>query len=426
MPHFASIRARGALLAAIAVALSACDDRLDPVSTSPRDLPHDIQTSLTSSSSFVITSLSLSSKTIVIDGPVVTYTTTIFSSAKSFRGLTVRAYFVQQQVRHQVGDQGIPCAFGGSTCTYTNPIQTPGVVPGPALFELQLLDTSGVVRSTSDVGVTLVAGQSIVSANLSSDTFVVGGPLASDSITLRNQGPSLSGVAIEGWLVQSGANNARRATGGGVVQCGSGSGILPNGICTLSSVVSASNTSTGTGALIPGSATFELDLSVNGAVVSQATVPVTIRSGATITRLSLDAATSDTVLLEGSSAAYTAALQNIGSSLSGISIQGWLKQGAAQRFAGGTLVGCGGSSGALPNGSCTVASQLTASNNTAGTGTLVTGAATFELQLVDGIGTVLSTASIPMYIIDGPLESPPPTPGTDRFVGTNTRHMATP
>jgi hypothetical protein len=155
---------------------------------------------------------------------------------------------------------------------------------------------------------------------------------------------------------------------------------------------------------------------VNGTVVSQQTVPVTIVSGATITGLSLAAATSDTLLLEDSSAPYTATLQNIGSSVSGISIEGFVTQGTARRFAGGTPVSCGSGSGVLPSGACTVAFQLAASNNTAGAGTLVTGAATFELQLVDASGAVLNTATIPLYVVDGPLESPPVGPGTDGIV----------
>jgi hypothetical protein len=416
MQPFASFRARGALLAAIAVALSACDDPGNPNAPSSRARPQDVQKSLITSASIAITDLSLSSKTIVINGPIVTYTTTISSSTQSFRGLTVRAYFVQNHVRIQVGDQGLPCAFGTVNCTYTNPIQTPGVVPGPAQFELQLLDANGVVQSTRDVGVSLAAGQTINSVILRSNSLVVGGPVVSDSITLVNQQPSVSGVAIQGWLIQSGTNNARRATGGSAVQCGSGSGILPNGFCSMFSVIAASNTSAGTGTLIPGAATFELDLSVNGTVVSQQTVPVTIVSGATITGLSLAAATSDTLLLEDSSAPYTATLQNIGSSVSGISIEGFVTQGTARRFAGGTPVSCGGTSGVLPNGSCTVSSQLSATNNTAGVGTLSTGAATFKLQLVDGSGAVLSTATIPLYIIDGPLESPPVGPGADGVV----------
>jgi hypothetical protein len=420
-----SLRARSAVLAAMAVTLSACDDHGNPNAPSSRLGPQDVQTQLAASESFAIANLTLSSKTVVIDGPLVTYTATIFSSTKSFKGLTVRAYLVQQQVRHAVGDQGVPCGFGSSTCTYTNPLQTSGVVPGSAQFELQLLNASGVV-STSDVGVTLVAPQTISALTLGSTNLVLGGPDTSFSATLQNFGPPISGAAIQGWLVQSGTNNARRAAGGSVVQCGSGSGVLPNGACTLSSSIVASNAGAGTGTLIPGPAMFELDLTVNGIVRAETTMVVSIRAGATITGLTLGAMTSDTLLLEGSSARFTATLQNPGSSLSGISIQGFVTQGTARRFAGGALISCGSGAGVLPSGSCTVASQLAASNNTAGSGTLVTGGATFELQLVDAIGTVLGTANIPLYVIDGPLESGPPSSNTDRIVGTKRGRVRTP
>jgi hypothetical protein len=427
MLSFASFRARGAVFAAIVVALTACDDHLDPNSPSPRARLQDVQTQADTSSSFYISEVSLSGKTVVIAGPPATYTATVVSLTQSFKGLTVRASFIQQRVPHLVGDQGLPCASGSSTCTYTSSIQTPaGLVPGGAIFELQLLDASGVVLSTRDVGVTLAAGQTISALTLSSTSLVVGGLGTSYSTTLQNPDSSLAGVAIQGWLVQSGANNARRAAGGTAVQCGSGSGVLPNGACTLSSVIVASNSTAGTGTLIPGSATFELDLVVNGIVIAQKTAAVSIVAGVSITGLILAPTTSDTLLLEGSGAGYTTTLRNIGSSLSGISIQGWISQGTARRFAGGTPVSCGSSSGVLPNGSCTISSQLAASNNTAGAGTLSTGAATFELQLVDGTGSVLGTATFALYLIDGPLESPPVGPGTNGIVVAKKPRIALP
>jgi hypothetical protein len=426
MHHFPSLGARRVLLAAMAVTLGACDDRVDPHALSSPLRPQDDQHQLAASGTFVISDLSLSSKTVVIDGPLVTYTTTLFSSTASFRGLTVRAYFVQQQVRHAVGDQGVPCAFGSLTCTYTNSVQASGLLPGGAQFELQLLDASGVVVSTRAVGVSLAAGQSISALHLASTDLVLEGPNTSYSATLQNSGPALSGAAVQGWLIQSGANNARRAAGESVVQCGSGSGVLPNGACALSSSIVASNTGAGTGTLVPGPAVFELDLTVNGIVRAETTMVISIRGGATITGLTLGAMTSDTLLLEGSSAPYVATVQNLGSSLSGISIQSFVTQGTARRFAGGTLITCGSSAGVLPSGSCTLASRLAASNNTAGAGTLVTGDATFELQLVDAIGTVLGTASIPIYIIDGPLESGPPGSNSDRIVGTKRGRIGAP
>lgn len=428
MPPFASTRARGATVAAIVLVLAACDNQVNPTSPTPHARQQDVQTQVDTSSAFSISEVILPSKTVVIDGPLMAYTATVISFPQSFKGLLVRSFFVQQQVRHQVGEQGVPCADGSSTCTYTNSVQASGLVPGAALFELQLLDSSGVVVSTRDVGITLVADETISGLIPSSTSLVVGGPLTLYSATIQNPGSIVSGVSVQGWLVQSGANNARRAAGGAAVQCGSGSGVLPTGKCTMFGVIVASNSTAGTGTLVPGPATFELDLIVNGAVVSQKTTSVSIKVGATITGVSLTAGTSDTLLLEAPGAPFTATLQNVGSSVSGISIQGWISQGTTRHFAGGSLVSCGSSAGVLPNGTCTVASQLVATNNTSGTGTLSTGAATFELQLVDGTGTVVSTATMPLYLIDGPLESPPPLPSSDsdRLVGGKKTHIPLP
>ena len=412
MYPFAPTRARLATLAAFVLAFTACDNQINPTSPAPHARQQDIQIQLDTTSTFSISEVSLSSKTVVIDGPLVAYTTTVISLTQSFKGLSVRSFFVQQQVRHQVGDQGVPCAPGSSTCTYTNSVQATGLVPGAALFEQQLVDPSGVVVSTRDVGVTLVSGETISGLIPTSTNLVVGGPLSSYSATIQNSGSSLSGVAVQGWLIQSGVNNARRAAGGQQLLCGAGSGVLPTGKCSTFGIIVTSNSTSGTGTLGPGPATFELDLIVNGAVVSQKTTAVTIVTGATIASLAMASATSDTLLLEASGASVTTTLKNIGSSLSGLSVEGWINQGTSRRFAAGTLVSCGSTAGVLPNGSCVMSLQFVASNNTAGTGTLSAGDAKFQLQLVDATGTVLSSASVALYLIDGPLESPPRLPSS--------------
>lgn len=195
-------------------------------------------------------------------------------------------------------------------------------------------------------------------------------------------------------------------------------GDVPNGTCTFSSTFAATNSTAGPGTLSPGSATFEVDLVVDGAVVAQKTVPVALQSGATITALGLSL-TSNIVLLEGASVAYAATLQNVDVSLSGVSLQGFVRQGGARRFAGAASVSCGSGSAVLPKGTCTVSSQLTATNNSGGKGTLMSGDATFELQLMDGNGALLSIATIPVSIVEGPLGSGPPSAGAsaDRLPG---------
>jgi hypothetical protein len=352
MDLLAPTRARRATIAALVLAFTACDNQINPTSPAPHTRQQDIQTQVDTTFTFSISDVSLSSKTVVIDGSPVAYTTTVVSLTQSYKGLSVRSFFVQQQVRHQVGDQGVPCAFGSSTCTYTNSVQATGLVPGAALFEQQLVDPSGVVVSTRDVGVTLVSGVTISGLIPTSANLVVGGPLSSYGATIQNPGSAVSGVAVQGWIIQSGANSARRAAGGQQVVCGSGSGVLPTGKCSTFGIIVASNSTSGTGTLVPGPATFELDLIVNGAVVSQTTAGATIVTGATIASLTMTSATSDTLLLEASGASFTTTLKNVGSNLSGLSVEGWINQGTARRLAVGTLVSCGNTVGVLPNGSC--------------------------------------------------------------------------
>jgi hypothetical protein len=271
------------------------------------------------------------------------------------------------------------------------------------------------VVSTADIDVIIESGQVISALTATPTSLVVGGPLGTYNATLQNQSSvSASGAVLQGWVVQRGANPAREPAGSIAVQCGSGAGVLPAGSCTMSSTITLSNTTGGLGTLVAGPALFELDLSLNGQVMSVDTVPVTIVSNASITAVRLGATTSDTLLLEGSSASYTAALQNIGASLTGVSIQSFVTQGTTRRFAGGGLIACGSAAGVLANGVCSAPAAATASNNTAGTGTLVTGAASLEVQLLDATGIVLSSATLPVFVVDGPLESGPPGPSAIR------------
>ena len=99
------------------------------------------------------------------------------------------------------------------------------------------------------------------------------------------------------------------------------------------------------------------------------------------------------VVLDGSGpfTEYTATIQNPGVDRSLVLIQGWIRQGTARRAAGGGDVTCGPELGVLPNGSCQELGSIVASNATSGTGTLVPGAATFEveLRLFNGVTTTV-------------------------------------
>jgi hypothetical protein len=422
-----SSRARGAVIAALIVAVSACDNQITSSTTSPNLRPnHDLVSAGAPSDTEFHGSIildSLASNTLVIGGPAIPYTAEIRKYSSGDFSLQVD--IVQGNVRIPLDVVTSLCGppVPDDFCRRDRQIAAPAaspLMPGAAIVEMRLLrECLGVttVVSTRDVSVTLASGQTVSAVTKSATSLVIGGPLALFTATLQNAVPSVSGVAIQSWLVQP-FNNARRSAGanGAQVQCGSGAGILPTGTCTFSSVLVASNGGAGTGTLSPGLATLEVDLVVNGTVMSQRTTNVSLTSSAAISGLTLSFAPANTVTIEGASVGYTATLQNSGANLAGVSIQGFVSQanGAARRFAGGTSVSCGVGSAVLPQGTCTVPFQLTATNNSSGKGTLVSGDATFELELQDANGAVLSTATIPLNLADGPLQSPP---SADRVAG---------
>ena len=116
-----------------------------------------------------------------------------------------------------------------------------------------------------------------------------------------------------------------------------------------------------------------------------------------ITSLNLS---SSNLAINGTPTSYTVSFQNVATSLSGVIIQGWVNQGSVRHAAGGTVVDCGAGGGVLPNGTCTSTFSASANNGLSGPGTLVPGAATFELQLVDGNGVLLSSTRVPVTLMN--------------------------
>ena len=106
---------------------------------------------------------------------------------------------------------------------------------------------------------------------------------------------------------------------------------------------------------------------------------------------------STTIAIE-SSTPYDAVLFNPGSGLTGVFVQAEIIQGTAIRAAGGTIIECSGTfDGILPPGSCTSSADVTASNLTAGTGTLVPGPATLRLTLYSGT-TTFDSETVPITL----------------------------
>jgi hypothetical protein len=197
----------------------------------------------------------------------------------------------------------------------------------------------------------------------------------------RTFGP-LSVVVLQTWIQQG---IAIRAAGGLQMNCGAGVGVLPAGTCDLAFTLGASNTTAGTGTLVPGPAIARFVLqSGDGTIIyDEFTMPVTLVNPVTIDAVSIS---STTLTIDGDAVTYTATVTNrTSSTLSVTVLQGWIDQGSASRAAGGLQVDCGAGVGELPPGPCAVSFTLGAMNGTAGTGTLVPGGATARWVLKNGI-----------------------------------------
>ena len=413
MSRFLRARAFGAALVA-SVVLGACSDQtISPTAAPPVASRKDViqgDTAIIASISQVI----IPSRTITIGAPAPLLTTTVVSRTSSFFPYRVRASILQQQF-YTAFEVPIPCREGQASCTFSTPLALPPqVFAGPVQLVLDVVDADyDIVVDRLFINITIAGTQSITALSPGSTAPVIGGASSGYTATIKNTDVNLSGAAVQGWIIQSGPKPARRAAATAAVQCGGGSGVLPMGMCSISGSFLASNTAMGSGTLLPGPAVFELDLVVNGVVVTQKSVNITLSSSASITGITLNSTRGDTALIEGASVPYTATLKNVGASVSGLALQGTIVQGSAHRFADGGALSCTTTSGVLPNGTCTFAGQLTATNNTAGDGTLISGSATFQVQLVDAGGNVLSTANIPLTLVEGPLTSPPPGPDSN-------------
>jgi hypothetical protein len=124
--------------------------------------------------------------------------------------------------------------------------------------------------------------------------------------------------------------------------------------------------------------------------LNQSTPTLVSFGGPSITGLSLG---SSTIAIE-SGTTYDVTLFNPGDTRSVVVLQGYVLQGATNRGAGGVNVNCSGTfDGILPPGSCTSSWTFSASNSGGGSGTLVPGPATFQLDLVEGT-TILDSETV--------------------------------
>ena len=158
-----------------------------------------------------------------------------------------------------------------------------------AYIGFELGCTSAQTLAWDDVEIR-AANPTIQSLTLASTTLAIGGAGTTYTATVLNPAgsaigrawPTLPNVVLQGWIVQG---TTVRAAGGTVITCPSGppsGGVLPAGTCTTGFSVGASNSGSGNGTLVAGSATFRLDLKQQGSgpefIYDSKTIPVTLTS----------------------------------------------------------------------------------------------------------------------------------------------------
>src|SRR5581483_11087535 len=353
--------------------------------------------------------MTLQSSTVVLGATSTSYQTSFTNPGSNLPNITLQGWINQGSARHSAvgpfndfgsgsgvlpGGSGTLSAPLGAFNTTTG---TGTLAPGAATFELQLTQGTDLLATTT-LPVTIVPCPTLTAPSPPSTNVIIEGPSVPYTATLNNTGPSLANVSIN-CLVRQGT--AWRRCGNAMTDFGNGAGVLPAGATALSNSILASNSQGGTGTLVAGQATVEgTMLLFNTYTLDTRTVDVLLDPKPTITVLG---ATSAPVVIDGSSATtFTATLGNQGDSLTGVTLQGWINQGTARRAAGAAVnVDCGGGPGVLPTGSFTATGPITASNTGTGSGTLVGGAATFELDLVEN-GVVLATNSVAVTLMIKP------------------------
>ena len=409
------------LLLLAALAASACTEQ-----TPPTAVPASMNAAITAvagtnNQKVKVKTLQLSSNTLRIDGPSFSGNVTIGNSGQAIEtNIAVKAEITQGVAWKQVVNTPAQCSgasgdtgklpTGSCDMTFTAvasnsaPTGVGTLSAGSATFTLrvvQLNPTGDVELASKSVLVNLVATPSMT-VTLAPTTLLIGGAAATATIAIQNPANSLQGVLVQGWIVQGAAGSqVRRASGGSLVTCGSSSpGVLPPGTCTMTLPASASNAGPG-GLLVAGDATFELDLVRTSAGVSTTldvkTVAITLTAPQEVTLT--DVAIPSTLDF-GAANPYTATIQNTGSSRSIVVLQATLTQGTTNRAAGGREVQCGASpSGTLPTGTCSASSVVVPFNApNAGTGTLIPGPATLEIDLIQGSVT-LDKKIIPVTLV---------------------------
>jgi hypothetical protein len=419
---FPDRRSTRGLLLFSAIAAAACGDRTQLTSTLSPEGASRAAAAPQSGSKIKVKTLQLSSNSLSIDGPAASGNVSLANSGSPIDGVSIRGQIVQGSVSRQamlmqLNCAGTPATLPGGACDMTfnasasnSASGTGTLAAGSAVFTLDVIQTVGTtvtVLATKSLTVNLVAPVAISSLTLNSTTLTIDGPSVGWTATLSNPGLILKGVFMQGIIIQG---STQKGAGGATVTCGAALGVLPPGTCTFSFTVTAANAAGGPGTLVPGAATFQLQLlqtdGTTTTVLDTKTVAITlVPNRPTITSV---VATPQDFAIDGPSTTVTVVLNNsTGAPISGLRLADTLVQGAARRAAGGATLSCGADAGVMPTGDCTITLPASASNSAAGTGTLTANVASLNVDLVQSTGSGDLTLDTKSYAV-GLL--PPPTP----------------
>jgi hypothetical protein len=370
-----------------------------------------------------ITSLTLVSTTLTIDGAGTSYTATIQNPANSLQGVLLQGEIVQGLTRRAAGGTMVNCGSGigvfpPGTCTITfgasasNSAGGGGTLePGPATFELQLTQAFGGVETrfdTETVALTLVSSNAPTFVSLSLEVLKIGldGPVVTAVAELQNSGPPVSGLNLIGRVEQDqSGGTVVKGLSGRIIDCAAEAGVLPTtgtSTCSVPHGFSVSSDPTGgTLTLGPARIVYDLYKLVAGSPVVYGTQSVNVTLVPAAPHIESITLPSTDVPL-GGGILGSATIYNPGGALTLVLVQGYIRQGTADRAAGGRNVSCDPTSGTLPVGECVQPITVVASNSNGGTGTLVPGSATYVMELLHFNGvttTVLDTKSIPINLV---------------------------
>ncbi len=413
---------RAVLLVSALAALAACGDRTQLTNPLKPGDADRVAAAPANSGRVKIKTFQLSSNTLGIDGAAVTGNVSLGNSGAPIDGVAIRGQIVQgsasrQATLMQLNCAGTPGTLPNSSCDLTFNASASNLgagsgtlVPGSAVFILDVVQTDGAtvtVLATKSLNITLVLPLGISSLTLNSTTLLIGGPSVGWTATITNPGSSLHGVFKQGLIIQGATE---KGAGGATITCGGGLGVLPSGTCTFSFTVTASNSAGGTGTLVPGPATFRLQLlqsdGTTTTVLDTRTVAVTLAPNHPV--ITSVTANPQTLAIDGPTTLVTVVLDNpTGAPVSGLRLAETIVQGTTTRAAGGTSLSCGAGDGVMPAGTCTMNLPASASNSAPGSGTLTASVADLSVALVQATGGGDVTVDTKSYSV-GLL--PPPTP----------------